>query len=151
VARSPAWWRKWAARLYASQGKWAGPVDLGQQAGKVWALLPRAAVAHSLSADCGISCSGDPQRSGPACQFINSTTPVGKPVFMAGRAIPNARTNCYSARTTAWFARRCMPHCPVHNGPASQPALAQRLLGTGAFDAVLTTASVYSARRFQAG
>ena len=114
------------------------PLSPGETPKSAPAIGP--AVPRSLCTDCGISRSADPGRCGRACQFI-------KPDYAAletkvhGRARDPARTD------EIFFGpfRRMLRAALVSPRPGAQwtgiaTRLAERLLETGAVDAVLTMA-----------
>ncbi|MBK1657496.1 Coenzyme F420 hydrogenase/dehydrogenase, beta subunit C-terminal domain [Paracraurococcus ruber] len=113
---------------------------MGDPGGPVWAPPVRDAVARGLCTDCGLSRSADPKSCGRACQFIQPDYP-GLEAAVHGRARDPARPD------EAFFGpfRRMLRAslAPARDGAqwtGIATRIAERLLETGAVDAVLTMA-----------
>ncbi len=109
--------------------------------GAVWAPPARAAAPRGLCTDCGISRSEDAKRCGRACQFIKPDYP-GLEAQVHGRARDPARTD------EVFFGpfRRMLRAAMVAPRAGAQwtviaTRIGERLLETGAVDAVLTMAA----------
>ena len=106
----------------------------------VWAPAPGPAVPRDLCTDCGISRSSDAKRCGAACQFI-------KPDYPALEARVHGRTRDTSRTDEQFFGpfRRMVRASLKDPKPGTQwtgitTRIGERLLETGAVDAVLTMA-----------
>jgi coenzyme F420 hydrogenase subunit beta len=115
-------------------------VDL-EQTPTVWAPPLREAAPRGLCTDCGISRSEDPKRCGKACQFIH-------PDYPAAEARVHGRTRDPQRPDELYFGpfRRMVRAAMVNPLPGAQwtgitTRIGQRLLETGAVDAVLTMAA----------
>ncbi len=106
----------------------------------VWAPPVRDAVARGLCTDCGISRSEDPKRCGRACQFIKPDYPaLEKQVH--GRARDPARTDeIFFGPFRRMLRASLVPPAEGAQWTGIATRIAQRLLETGAVDAVLTMA-----------
>jgi coenzyme F420 hydrogenase subunit beta len=117
-------------------------VDLDHQTtAQVWAPPLRDAAARGLCTDCGISRTEDPKRCGQACQFI-------KPDYPALEARVHGRTRDPDRTDEVFFGpfRRMLRAAMAAPLAGAQwtgitTRIAQRLLETGAVDAVLTMAA----------
>jgi coenzyme F420 hydrogenase subunit beta len=117
-------------------------MDLEQlPASLVWAPPMRDAAARGLCTDCGLSRTEHPKRCGQACQFIKPDYP-GLEARVHGRSRDPDRTD------EVFFGpfRRMLRAAMVAPLPGAQwtgiaTRIAQRLLETGAVDAVLTMAA----------
>jgi coenzyme F420 hydrogenase subunit beta len=100
----------------------------------------RDAVARGLCTDCGISRSEDPKRCGRACQFIKPDYPaLEKQVH--GRARDPARTDeIFFGPFRRMLRASLVPPAEGAQWTGIATRIAQRLLETGAVDAVLTMA-----------
>jgi coenzyme F420 hydrogenase subunit beta len=106
----------------------------------VWSPPVRAAVARGLCTDCGISRSDDPKRCGHACQFIKPDYPLLE-AQVHGRARDPARTDeiFFGPFRRMVRASLAAPRAGAQwTGIATR--IGERLLETGAVDAVLTMA-----------
>ena len=108
--------------------------------GPVWAPPLRAAVARGLCTDCGVSRSDDPKRCGRACQFI-------KPDYVALEARVHGRARDPERPDEVFFGpfRRMLRAAMVAPLAGAQwtgiaTRIGERLLETGAVEAVLTMA-----------
>jgi coenzyme F420 hydrogenase subunit beta len=117
-------------------------VDLDHQTtAQVWAPPLQDAAARGLCTDCGISRTEDPKRCGQACQFI-------RPDYPAMEARVHGRTRNPDRTDEVFFGpfRRMLRAAMVAPLAGAQwtgitTRIAQRLLETGAVDAVLTMAA----------
>ncbi|PPQ35598.1 Coenzyme F420 hydrogenase/dehydrogenase, beta subunit C-terminal domain [Rhodopila globiformis] len=107
----------------------------------VWAPPLRDAAPRGLCTDCGLSRSEDPKRCGKACQFIH-------PDYPAAEARVHGRTRDPQRPDELYFGpfRRMLRAAMVNPLPGAQwtgitTRIGQRLLETGAVDAVLTMAA----------
>ncbi|MFL5254806.1 MAG: Coenzyme F420 hydrogenase/dehydrogenase, beta subunit C-terminal domain [Rhodopila sp.] len=112
-----------------------------EQTPTVWAPPVREAAARSLCTDCGISRTSDPKRCGKACQFIH-------PDYPAAEARVHGRARDPQRPDELYFGpfRRMLRAAMVNPLPGAQwtgitSRIGQRLLETGAVDAVLTMAA----------
>ncbi|MFL5282798.1 MAG: Coenzyme F420 hydrogenase/dehydrogenase, beta subunit C-terminal domain [Rhodopila sp.] len=112
-----------------------------EQTPTVWAPPVREAAARSLRTDCGISRTSDPKRCGKACQFIH-------PDYSAAEARVHGRARDPQRPDELYFGpfRRMLRAAMVNPLPGAQwtgitSRIGQRLLETGAVDAVLTMAA----------
>ncbi len=115
-------------------------MDSAQQADGFWAPDVGAAAPRGLCTDCGISRSSDPKRCGRACQFIKPDYP-GLEAQVHGRARDPARVD------EMFFGpfRRMLRAAMASPRPGAQwtgiaTRIGERLLESGAVDAVLTMA-----------
>jgi coenzyme F420 hydrogenase subunit beta len=109
--------------------------------GPVWAPPTRAAAPRGLCTDCGISRSEDARRCGRACQFIKPDYP-GLEARVHGRARDPARPDELFFGPFRRMLRAAMaaPRAGAQwTGIATR--IGERLLETGAVDAVLTMAA----------
>jgi coenzyme F420 hydrogenase subunit beta len=115
-------------------------VDSEQQAGAVWAPHIGPAAPRGLCTDCGISRSEEPKRCGRACQFIKPDYP-GLEARIHGRARDPARTDELFFGPFRRMARASLkaPR-PGAQWTGIATRLGERLLESGAVDAVLTMA-----------
>jgi coenzyme F420 hydrogenase subunit beta len=97
-------------------------------------------VPRSLCTDCGISRSAAPQRCGQACQFIKPDYPALE-TRVHGRARDPARPDelHFGPMQAMWQAALKRP-APGAQWTGITTRLAERLLETGAVDAVLAMA-----------
>ena len=106
----------------------------------VWAAAVREAAERDLCTDCGISRSSDPKQCGSACQFIKPDYP-GLETQVHGRARDWSRTD---EQFFGPFRRMLRASLAVPSTGAQWTGIttriAERLLETGAVDAVLTMA-----------
>jgi len=117
-------------------------VDLEQNpSAPVWAPPLRDAAPRGLCTDCGVSRTEDPKRCGHACQFI-------KPDYPAMETRVHGRTRDPARTDEIFFGpfRRMLRAAMASPLPGAQwtgitTRIAQRLLETGAVDAVLTMAA----------
>ncbi len=107
----------------------------------VWAPPMRDAAPRGLCTDCGVSRTEDPKRCGQACQFI-------KPDYPGMEARVHGRTRDPARSDEIFFGpfRRMLRAAMVSPLPGAQwtgitTRIGQRLLETGAVDAVLTMAA----------
>jgi coenzyme F420 hydrogenase subunit beta len=107
----------------------------------VWAPPLRDAAPRGLCTDCGVSRTEDPKRCGHACQFI-------KPDYPAMETRVHGRTRDPARTDEIFFGpfRRMLRAAMASPLPGAQwtgitTRIAQRLLETGAVDAVLTMAA----------
>jgi len=117
-----------------------GIMDL-EQTPTVWAPPVREAAPRGLCTDCGISRTEDPRRCGKACQFIH-------PDYPAAEARVHGRTRDPERSDELFFGpfRRMLRAAMANPLPGAQwtgitTRIGQRLLETGAVDAVLTMAA----------
>lgn len=115
-------------------------VDRGDPASAVWAPPVAPAAPRDLCTDCGISRSSDPKQCGHACQFI-------KPNYPALEARVHGRTRDPVRADELFFGpfRRMVRASLIHPSKGAQwtgiaTRIGERLLETGAVDAVLTMA-----------
>jgi coenzyme F420 hydrogenase subunit beta len=115
-------------------------VDRSDPASTVWAPMVGSATPRDLCTDCGISRSSDPKQCGHACQFI-------KPNYRALEARVHGRTRDIQRPDELFFGpfRRMVRASLLHPRDGAQwtgiaTRLGERLLETGAVDAVLTVA-----------
>ena len=95
---------------------------------------------RSLCTDCGISRSSDPKRCGTACQFIKPDYPAME-VKVHGRARDAARGDeLFFGPFTRMVKARLRPPLPGAQWSGITSRIAERLLESGAVDAVLTIA-----------
>ena len=117
-------------------------MDLEQNpSAPVWAPPLRDAAPRGLCTDCGVSRTEDPKRCGHACQFI-------KPDYPAMETRVHGRTRDPARTDEIFFGpfRRMLRAAMASPLPGAQwtgitTRIAQRLLETGAVDAVLTMAA----------
>ena len=117
-------------------------MDLEQNpSAPVWAPPLRDAAPRGLCTDCGVSRTEDPKRCGHACQFI-------KPDYSAMETRVHGRTRDPARTDEIFFGpfRRMLRAAMASPLPGAQwtgitTRIAQRLLETGAVDAVLTMAA----------
>ncbi len=106
----------------------------------MWAAPVREAAERDLCTDCGISRSSDPKQCGSACQFIKPVYP-GLETQVHGRARDSSRTD---EQFFGPFRRMLRASLAVPSTGAQWTGIttriAERLLDTGAVDAVLTMA-----------
>ena len=106
----------------------------------VWAAPVREAAERDLCTDCGISRSSDPKQCGSACQFIKPDY-AGLETQVHGRARDPSRTD---EQFFGPFRRMLRASLAVPSAGAQWTGIttriAERLLETGAVDAVLTMA-----------
>ena len=106
----------------------------------MWAAPVREAAERDLCTDCGISRSSDPKQCGSACQFIKPDYP-GLETQVHGRARDPSRTD---EQFFGPFRRMLRASLAVPSTGAQWTGIttriAERLLETGAVDAVLTMA-----------
>ena len=106
----------------------------------MWAAPVRDAVERDLCTDCGISRSSDPKQCGSACQFIKPDY-VGLETQVHGRARDPSRTD---EKFFGPFRRMLRASLALPSVGAQWTGIttriAERLLETGAVDAVLTMA-----------
>ncbi len=110
------------------------------QSTSVWAPPVRAAVPRGLCTDCGISRSENPKRCGHACQFIKPDYPLLE-TQVHGRARDPSRTDeiFFGPFRRMLRAALTSPRAGAQwTGIATR--IGERLLETGAVDAVLTMA-----------
>jgi coenzyme F420 hydrogenase subunit beta len=108
-----------------------------ETAGTVRASVP---VKRDLCTDCGISRSSDPKRCGRACQFIRPDYPALE-TSVHGRARDESRPDELHFGPFRRMARaRLEPPRPGAQWTGIVTRLGERLLETGAVDAVLTVA-----------
>ena len=115
-------------------------IDRTGASAPLWAPRPGPAEPRSLCTDCGVSRMSDPSRCGRACQFI-------KPDYEALEAKVHGRPRDPSRPDERYFGpfRRMLRASLTAPLPGAQwtgiaTRLAERLLETGAVDAVLTMA-----------
>ena len=115
-------------------------VDRSDRSSPVWAPPAAAAAPRDLCTDCGISRSSDPRRCGQACQFI-------KPDYPLLEARVHGRTRDPGRTDEIFFGpfRRMVRASLTHPRDGAQwtgiaTRIGERLLETGAVDAVLTMA-----------
>ena len=115
-------------------------VDRSDPASTVWAPTVGSAAPRDLCTDCGISRSRDPKQCGQACQFI-------KPDYPAIEARVHGRTRDIQRPDELFFGpfRRMVRASLLHPRDGAQwtgiaTRIGERLLETGAVDAVLTVA-----------
>jgi coenzyme F420 hydrogenase subunit beta len=115
-------------------------VDRSDPASTVWAPMVGSATPRDLCTDCGISRSSDPKQCGHACQFI-------KPNYPALEVRVHGRTRDIQRPDELFFGpfRRMVRASLLHPRDGAQwtgiaTRLGERLLETGAVDAVLTVA-----------
>ncbi len=106
----------------------------------VWAPAMGEAAPRGLCTDCGISRTAEPKRCGTACQFI-------KPDYAGMEALVHGRARDPARPDELWFGpfRRMVRASLASPKPGAQwtgitTRIAERLLETGAVDAVLTMA-----------
>jgi coenzyme F420 hydrogenase subunit beta len=106
----------------------------------VWAPIPAPAAPRGLCTDCGISRSSDPKRCGRACQFIRPDY-AALETQVHGRARDPARPDELFFGPIRQMLRASLAR-PVAGAQWTgiTTRLAERLLETGAVDAVLTMA-----------
>ncbi|MGB0126712.1 MAG: Coenzyme F420 hydrogenase/dehydrogenase, beta subunit C-terminal domain [Rhodocyclaceae bacterium] len=116
-------------------------MSIEQYTAPLWAPALPAASARDLCTDCGISRSAEPKRCGKVCQFI-------KPDYPAAEVRVHGRTRDPATRPDELFFG---PHRRMLRAALNPPRadaqwtgittrIAERLLETGAVDAVLTMA-----------
>ena len=99
-----------------------------------------AAVARGLCTDCGISRSTDPKRCGRACQFIKPDYP-GLEARVHGRARDPAKPDeLFFGPFRRMLRASLAPPAPGAQWTGITTRIGERLLETGAVDAVLTMA-----------
>jgi coenzyme F420 hydrogenase subunit beta len=115
-------------------------VDRGDPAPTIWAPTVGSAAPRDLCTDCGISRSSDPKRCGHACQFI-------KPDYPALEAQVHGRARDLKRADELFFGpfRRMVRAALLHPRAGAQwtgiaTRIGERLLESGAVDAVLTMA-----------
>lgn len=113
---------------------------MNKSAGAVWAPKLREAAPRGLCTDCGISRTADPKACGRACQFIRPDYPALE-ATVHGRARDPARPDELHFGPFRRMLRASL--VPAREGAqwtGIATRLAERLLETGAVDAVLTMA-----------
>ncbi|MGD8956746.1 MAG: Coenzyme F420 hydrogenase/dehydrogenase, beta subunit C-terminal domain [Chromatiaceae bacterium] len=106
----------------------------------VWAAAVAEAVPRDLCTDCGISRSDDPKRCGRACQFIRPDYP-GLEVEVHGRTRDAGRPDELHFGPFRRMLRAALtPPSPGAQWTGIVTRIGERLLETGAVDAVLTMA-----------
>lgn len=115
-------------------------VDRSDPASPVWAPTVGSAAPRDLCTDCGLSRSSDPRQCGQACQFI-------KPDYPAIEARVHGRTRDTRRTDELFFGpfRRMVRAALLHPREGAQwtgiaTRIGERLLESGAVDAVLTVA-----------
>ena len=115
-------------------------VDRSDPSSVVWAPAVRAAMPRDLCTDCGVSRSSDPKQCGQACQFI-------KPNYPALEARVHGRTRDPRRTDEIFFGpfRRMVRASLARPRQGAQwtgivTRIGERLLESGAVDAVLTMA-----------
>jgi coenzyme F420 hydrogenase subunit beta len=115
-------------------------VDHSDSSSPVWAPQVAEAAPRDLCTDCGISRSSDPKQCGQACQFI-------KPDYPLLEARVHGRTRDPDRTDEIFFGpfRRMVRASLIHPREGAQwtgiaTRIGERLLETGAVDAVLTMA-----------
>ena len=106
----------------------------------VWAPAIGAAAPRNLCTDCGVSRSADPKQCGQACQFIKPDYPALE-VRLHGRARDSGRTDEIFFGPFRRMVRASLK--PPRKGAqwtGITTRIGERLLETGAIDAVLTMA-----------
>ena len=113
---------------------------MADQDGAVWAPPLREAAPRGLCTDCGVSRTADPKACGRACQFIQPDYP-GLETAVHGRARDPTRPDELHFGPFRRMLRASL--APAREGAqwtGITTRLAERLLETGAVDAVLTMA-----------
>lgn len=112
----------------------------GDEDGPVWSPPVRAAAPRDLCTDCGVSRMEDPKLCGQACQFIQPDYPAME-TQVHGRARDPAKTDELFFGPFRRMARaKLKSPRPGAQWTGITTRLAERLLETGAVDAVLTVA-----------
>jgi coenzyme F420 hydrogenase subunit beta len=117
-------------------------MDIEQKpASRVWAPPGRDAVARGLCTDCGLSRTENPKRCGQACQFIKPDYP-GMEARVHGRSRDPGRTDeLFFGPFHRMLRAALAAPLPGAQWTGIATRMAQRLLETGAVDAVLTMAA----------
>jgi coenzyme F420 hydrogenase subunit beta len=106
----------------------------------VWAVAVAEAVPRDLCTDCGVSRSSEPKRCGRACQFIRPDYP-GLEVEVHGRTRDAGRPDELHFGPFRRMLRAALtPPSPGAQWTGIVTRIGERLLETGAVDAVLTMA-----------
>lgn len=116
-------------------------MGIGQQPdGPVWAPPLRAAAARGLCTDCGISRNEDPKNCGRACQFIKPDYPALEQRVHGRSRDPNRSDEIFFGPFRRMLRASLRVPRPGAQWTGIATRIAERLLETGAVDAVLTMA-----------
>ena len=110
------------------------------EGGPVWAPPVAAAAARTLCTDCGISRSAEPKRCGQACQFIKPDYPALESRVHGRARDPGRADEMYFGPFRRMLRASLVPPRPGAQWTGIATRLGERLLETGAVDAVLTMA-----------
>ena len=106
----------------------------------VWRPIPGPAPHRDLCTDCGISRSSDPKRCGQACQFIQPDYPRLEAKVHGRVRDPHKGDELFFGVYQRMWRAALQPAAAGAQWTGITTRLAQRLLETGAVDAVLTMA-----------
>ena len=110
------------------------------EGGPVWAPPVAAAAARTLCTDCGISRSAEPKRCGQACQFIKPDYPALESRVHGRARDPGRADEIFFGPFRRMLRASLVPPRPDAQWTGIATRLGERLLETGAVDAVLTMA-----------
>ncbi|MEO1710678.1 MAG: Coenzyme F420 hydrogenase/dehydrogenase, beta subunit C-terminal domain [Pseudomonadota bacterium] len=104
-------------------------------------LSPTAPPSRNLCTDCGLSRTADPKRCGRACQFIQPDYPSLEHTVHGWSASPDSQDDTrFFGPFDALYQARLQPPSDGAQWTGITTRIAERLLETGAVDAVLTMA-----------
>ena len=106
----------------------------------VWSPPVGDAAPRDLCTDCGISRTADPKRCGAACQFIKPDYPALEATVHGRARDPPGPTSCFFGPFRRMLRAALSEPRPGAQWTGIATRIAERLLETGAVDAVLTMA-----------
>ncbi|MFZ4406055.1 MAG: Coenzyme F420 hydrogenase/dehydrogenase, beta subunit C-terminal domain [Paracraurococcus sp.] len=113
---------------------------MANQGGAVWAPPLREAAPRGLCTDCGVSRTEDPKACGRACQFIQPDYPALEAAVHGRARDPGRPDELHFGPFRRMIRAALAPAKPGAQWTGIATRLAERLLETGAVDAVLTMA-----------
>ncbi|CAN1523894.1 FrhB Coenzyme F420-reducing hydrogenase, beta subunit [Caulobacteraceae bacterium] len=113
-------------------------LGVGPDDPRIGQALNTPAPARSLCTDCGISRSSDPKRCGRACQFISPNYPELETQVHGRARDTTAGDELFFGPVKAMYQAKLNAPLPGAQWTGITTRLAERLLETGAVDAVLT-------------
>src|SRR3954469_1843476 len=113
---------------------------MADEAGAVWAPELREAAPRGLCTDCGISRSDDPKLCGRACQFIRPDYPALEAQVHGRARDPDRPDELHFGPFRRMLRAALAPPRPGAQWTGIATRIGERLLETGAVDAVLTMA-----------
>lgn len=113
---------------------------MADEASAVWAPELREAAPRGLCTDCGISRTEDPKACGRACQFIRPDYPAMEAVVHGRARNPACPDELHFGPFRRMLRASLVPAKPGAQWTGIATRMAERLLETGAVDAVLTMA-----------